>query len=123
DRKTIRERLIRPYWDRFLNIRNAFKLGATVEEVADITKVDPWFLKQIRYMVSLENRTEGQTLKGIPKEDLLELKEAGFADEQISWMLSQSNNGRVSEDEVRTRRIELGLKPSYKVVDTCAGEY
>src|SRR5699024_3333787 len=82
----------------------------------------PWFLKQIRYMVSLENRTEGQTLKCIPKEDLLELKEAGIADKQISWMLSQSN-GRVSEDEVRTSRIELGLKPSYKVVDTCAGEY
>src|SRR5699024_6165441 len=122
DRKEVRERLVKPYWDRMLNIRNAFKLGASVEEIADITKVDPWFLQQIRYMVSLENRTEGQTLGGISKEDFFELKQAGFGDEQIAWMLSQSN-GQVTENEVRTRRKELDMIPSFKVVDTCAAEF
>ncbi|HEX6982088.1 MAG TPA: carbamoyl-phosphate synthase large subunit [Balneolaceae bacterium] len=122
DRKAVRERLKKPYWDRMLNIRNAFKLGASVEEVTDITKVDPWFLQQIRYMVSLENRTEGQSLDSISEEDLLELKQAGFSDQQISWMLSQSD-GKVTENEVREKRKELGLKPSFKVVDTCAAEF
>src|SRR5690625_770736 len=122
DRTHVRERLLNPYWDRLLNVRNAFKLGASVEEIADITKIDPWFLQQIRYMVSLENRTEGQSLGDISEEDFFELKQAGFADEQISWMLSQSN-GEVTEHEVRARRKELGLTPSFKVVDTCAAEF
>ncbi|MDZ7716146.1 MAG: carbamoyl-phosphate synthase large subunit [Balneolaceae bacterium] len=122
DRKEVRERLIKPYWDRMLNIRNAFKLGASVEEIADITKVDPWFLQQIRYMVSLENRTEGQSLDNISKEDFYELKQAGFSDTQISWMFSQSN-GSVTEYEVREKRKELGLKPVFKIVDTCAAEF
>ncbi len=122
DRKTIRERLIKPYWDRTMQIRNAFKLGASVEEIADITKVDPWFLQQIRYMVSLENRTEGQSLDSITKEDLFELKQAGFSDAQIAWLLSKSGNG-LKDDDVRKKRLDLGLKPVFKLVDTCAAEF
>ncbi len=122
ERKHVRERLMKPYWDRSLQIRNAFKLGASVEEIADITKVDPWFLQQIRYMVSLENRTEGQNLSEISKDDFFELKQAGFSDAQISWLLSKSGD-TVSENEVRSRRLELGLKPSFKLVDTCAAEF
>ncbi|SMO84551.1 carbamoyl-phosphate synthase large subunit [Gracilimonas mengyeensis] len=122
DRKTVRERLLKPYWDRLLNVRHAFKLGASVEEIADITQVDPWFLQQIRYMVSLENRTEGQSLDSISKDDLYELKQAGFSDTQIAWMLSQSD-GPVDEYAVRAKRKELGLKPVFKIVDTCAAEF
>jgi len=122
DRKYIRKRLLKPYWDRLLNIRNAFKMGASVEEIADVTKVDPWFLQQIRYMVSLENRTEGQSLETISKDDLYELKQAGFSDTQISWMLSQSN-GEATENEVRSHRKKLGLTPAFKLVDTCAAEF
>jgi len=122
DRKEVRERLLKPYWDRSLQIRNAFKLGASVEEVADITKVDPWFLQQIRYMVSLENRTEGQALQDISKEDLFELKQAGFSDYQIAWLLSKTGD-TVTEDEVREKRKYLDMLPSFKVVDTCAAEF
>ncbi len=122
DRKHVSERLMKPYWDRSLQIRNAFKLGASVEEIADITKVDPWFLQQIRYMVSLENRTEGQSLDGIDKDDMLELKQAGFSDVQISWLLSKSGI-EVSEDEIREKRKSLGLVPAFKLVDTCAAEF
>jgi len=122
DRKKVRERLLKPYWDRMLNIRNAFKLGASVEEIADITKVDPWFLQQIRYIVSLENRTEGQSLDSITKEEFYELKQAGFSDTQIAWLLSQSD-GPVTENEVREKRKELDLKPVFKIVDTCAAEF
>jgi carbamoyl-phosphate synthase large subunit len=122
DRKTVRERLIKPYWDRTLQIRNAFKLGASVEEIADITKVDPWFLQQIRYMVSLENRSEGESLSSLTKEHLYEVKRAGFSDVQIAWLLSKSGE-KVTEDQVRTKRLEMGLKPSFKLVDTCAAEF
>jgi len=122
DRKTVRERLLKPYWDRSMQIRNAFKLGASVEEIADITKVDPWYLQQIRYMVSLENRTEGQTLKEISKDDFFELKQAGFSDSQIAYLLSKSGE-KVDDKKVRDRRKELGLTPSFKMVDTCAAEF
>jgi carbamoyl-phosphate synthase large subunit len=122
DRKVVRERLVKPYWDRSLQIRNAFKLGSSVDEIADITKVDPWFLQQIEYMVSLENRTEGQRLEEITKEDLYELKQAGFSDAQIAWLVSKSGT-KVSEDQVREYRKGLGLKSVFKVVDTCAAEF
>lgn len=122
NRKDVRERLMKPYWDRSMQIRNAFKLGASVEEIADITKVDPWFLQQIRYMVSLENRTEGMTLDELTKDDFFELKQAGFSDTQIAWLLSKSGT-KVSDFEVRDKRISLGLKPAFKLVDTCAAEF
>jgi len=122
DRKTVRERLIKPYWDRTLHIRNAFKLGASVEEIADITKVDPWFLQQIRYMVSLENRTEGETLESLTNEHFYEIKRAGFSDVQIAWLLSKSGE-KVTEDDVRNKRLGIGFKPSFKLVDTCAAEF
>src|SRR5690554_1450971 len=122
DREEVRTRLMKPYWDRSLQIRNAFKLGTSVEEIADITKVDPWYLQQIRYMVSLENRTEGQDLDEISKDDLYELKQAGFSDFQIAWLLSKSGD-TVTENEVRAYRKNLGLEPVFKLVDTCAGEF
>lgn len=122
DRNNVRERLMKPYWDRSIQIRNAFKLGASVEEIADITKVDPWFLQQIRYMVSLENRTEGQDLEGISKEDFFELKQAGFSDSQIAFLLSQSGP-TITGQQVREKRQALGLLPSFKMVDTCAAEF
>jgi len=87
--KTVRERLMKPYWDRTLQLRHAFKLGTSVEELHDITKVDHWFLQQIKYMVTLENRAEGQSLSTIDKDELYELKQAGFSDVQIAWLLSK----------------------------------
>ena len=122
NRKTVRERLVKPYWDRSLQIRNAFKLGSSVDDIADITKVDPWFLQQIEYMVSLENRTEGKALGELTKEELYELKQAGFSDAQIAWLVSKSGE-KVTDDQVRTYRLGLGLKSVFKVVDTCAAEF
>jgi len=122
DRKEVRERLLKPYWDRTLQIRNAFKMGASVEEIADITKVDVWFLQQIRYMVSLENRIEGQSLSSITREDLFEVKQAGFSDVQIAWLLSKSGE-KVTEADIRKKREEMEMKPVFKMVDTCAGEF
>ncbi|MEX0773598.1 MAG: carbamoyl-phosphate synthase large subunit [Balneolales bacterium] len=122
DRKTVRHRLMKPYWDRSMQIRNAFKLGTSVDEVHDITQVDRWFLNQIRYMVSLENRTEGQSIDTISREDLKELKQAGFSDVQIAHLLNKSGNG-LKENHIRAKRNDMGLKPGFRLVDTCAGEF
>ena len=122
DRQRVRERLMKPYWDRCLQIRNAFKMGASIEEIHDVTKVDHWFLQQIRYMVTVENHMEGQTLKTLTKEDLYEAKQAGFSDKQVAWLLSQSADP-VTEKQVREKRKSFGMIPSFKLVDTCAAEF
>ena len=118
DRQTVRQRLAKPYWDRLLHVRNAFRLGASTAEVHDVTRVDPWFLNQIRDLVALERRVEGRPLAEVTAEELLDLKQHGFSDVQIAFLL-----GDVSEDDVRERREGLGLRPTYRVVDTCAGEF
>ena len=73
-------------------------------------------------MVSLENRTEGQSLDTITRDDLYELKQAGFSDYQIAFLLSQSGQ-QVKEEQVREKRKEMGLLPVFKLVDTCAAEF
>ena len=117
DRSVVRARLARPYWDRLLHVRNAFRLGASVAEVHDVTKVDPWFLHQVRDLVELEREIEHQAIDSLDPEVLLTLKQHGFSDVQIGHLVD------APEAEVRARRLELGLKPTYRVVDTCAGEF
>jgi carbamoyl-phosphate synthase large subunit len=122
DRKSVRDRLIKPYWDRSMQIRNAFKLGTSVEELYDITYVDPWFLRHMRDLVSLENKVEGQRLDDITLAQMKTLKQHGFSDAQLAWLLSKSGD-RIHEDDVRAYRKSLGLTPVFRVVDTCAGEF
>ncbi|GIV59914.1 MAG: carbamoyl-phosphate synthase (glutamine-hydrolyzing) [Rhodothermaceae bacterium] len=118
-REEVRERLKKPYWDRTLQIRNAFKLGASVEEVADITRVDPWFLYQIRALVDLEAALTRRTLDQIDRDFLFEVKRHGFSDAQIAYLVQD----HVTEDDVRAHRKRLGVLPTYQLVDTCAGEF
>ncbi len=118
-RHEIRDRLHRPYWDRTLQIRNAFKMGASVDEVADITKVDPWFLYQIQDMVHLEDRIHERPLSAFDADFMREAKRSGYSDRQIAWMVPEE----ATEDAVRQVRKSLGVLPSYQLVDTCAGEF
>lgn len=120
ERSVVRKRLKRPYWDRLLQVRNAFRLGASVEEVRDITKIDPWFLEQIRSLVTLERETEKKRLAELTREDFLDLKRNGFSDVQVAYLLSDEE---ITEEEVRKHRLDLNLRPTYRVVDTCAGEF
>ena len=118
-RDLVRERLKRPYWDRLLHIRNAFKLGASVDEIADVTRVDRWFLYQVRGLVRIEDAVQAHALDTLPEDLLREAKEAGFSDVQLAWLL----DGELSEDDVAAHREKLGLVPTFRVVDTCAGEF
>ena len=117
DRAVVRERLAKPYWDRLLHVRNAFRLGASVAEVHDVTKVDPWFLHQIADLVAMERELEGAALADLDRQRLLTLKQHGFSDVQIAYLTEST------EAAVRERRQALGLRPTYRVVDTCAGEF
>ena len=115
----IRDRLKKSYWDRTLQIRNAFKLGASVEEIADISKVDPWFLYQIQDIVTVEGEIRKRALTQMDREFMLEVKRYGFSDVQIAYLVQDE----VTEEEVRIYRKSMGLLPSFQVVDTCAGEF
>ena len=118
-RSEVRDRLRRPYWDRTLQIRNAFKQGASVDEVADVTKVDPWFLYQIQDIVRVEEEVRARTLAEMDADFMRYVKQHGFSDVQIAYLLKED----VSEREVRARRKDLGVLPTYQLVDTCAGEF
>ena len=125
-REEVRERLRRPHWDDLLHIRNALKHGASVEEIHDITKVDPWFIHQINDIVRLEEAIRGRTLSDLDERFLRQVKQHGFSDEQIAYLLqdTQSNSEQaLTDDDVRARRKELGVTCSYQLVDTCAGEF
>ncbi|MFT5143922.1 MAG: carbamoyl-phosphate synthase large subunit [Rhodothermales bacterium] len=118
-RGDIRERLVKPYWDRTLQIRNAFKAGASVDEIADVTKVDPWFLYQIQDMVRMEEAIRLEALPRINAKFMRLIKSYGFSDVQIAYLVLDE----VNEDHVRAHRKALGVVPSFGLVDTCAGEF
>ena len=118
-RQTIRNRLRKPYWDRTLQIRNAFKLGASTEEIHDITKVDPWFLNQIRDIVALEEELGRFGIHDLTADLLFRIKRNGFSDAQIAYLLT----GELTDTDIREARLHMGVKPSFLLVDTCAGEF
>ena len=96
---------------RLLKVRQAFLEGESVDDVFNVTKIDPWFLHHIEQITSMSNV---ETLHEI---SLRELKQNGFSDKQIGRMFGEN------ELEVRKRRNEENVHPSYKVVDTCAAEF
>ena len=91
---------------RLLKVRQAFLEGQSIEDVFNITKIDPWFLNQIKMLVETNSDTQ-----------LRELKQQGFSDKQIARMRGKT------ELEIREQRKEKSVLPSYKVVDTCAAEF
>jgi carbamoyl-phosphate synthase large subunit len=91
---------------RLLKVREALKEGASISNVYKSTRIDPWFLHQIKYLASVNINTP-----------LHELKQNGFSDAQISKLKN------ISEHDVRKQRMEDKIIPSFKVVDTCAAEF
>ncbi|MDE1169984.1 MAG: carbamoyl-phosphate synthase large subunit [Verrucomicrobium sp.] len=109
----IQQKLLTPTPDRLLMIRQAFRAGWTLERVHAATKIDPWFLEHLRLLVVEEAALADDT----GAEALARAKENGFSDRQIAraW--------KTGEADVRARRKEAGLVPSYRLVDTCAAEF
>ncbi|MBI4567644.1 MAG: carbamoyl-phosphate synthase large subunit, partial [Planctomycetes bacterium] len=116
--REVRERLATPNAERPWYLRYAFKAGMSVREMHDLTAIDPWFLENIREIVAFEEtlRAAG-SLEALDADTLREAKRLGFSDVQIATLFGRP------EPEVRARRAALGVRPVYKLVDTCAAEF
>ncbi|MBL8383470.1 MAG: carbamoyl-phosphate synthase large subunit [Burkholderiales bacterium] len=117
DRHEIEEELGEPGPERIWYVGDAFENGFTLEEVQRLTNIDPWFLAQIKDIVDEEMRLDDLALADIDAAEMRRLKRKGFSDRRLAKLT------RVTEDAVRARRHALGVRPVYKRVDTCAGEF
>ena len=117
DRDEIVEEIGEPGPDRIWFVADAFRIGMTVAEVHEETAIDPWFLTQIEELVRIEERLKGRALSTLSADELRFLKRKGFSDRRIARLIA------VKPAEVRAARLQLGVRPVYKRVDTCAAEF
>ncbi len=114
DPETRLQRVATPTSSRLYHIKSALDEGVSVERIHEVSRIDPWFLNQLKDISDFE-----KTLPSMPldAEHLLAAKRMGFSDAQIALAKG------VKENKIRERRWKLGVRPSYKLVDTCAGEF
>jgi carbamoyl-phosphate synthase large subunit len=117
DREAICAELGNPGPDRIWAVSDAFRLGMSVEELFNISKIDPWFLVQIEDLIRQEKSLSGRTLESLNAEELRLLKRSGFADARLAALLG------IDDASVRAYRHALGVRPVFKRVDTCAAEF
>jgi carbamoyl-phosphate synthase large subunit len=117
DRHEIEEELGEPGPERIWYVGDAFENGFTLDEVQHLTKIDPWFLVQIKDIVDEEMRLDDMSLAEIDADEMRRLKRKGFSDRRLAKLF------KATEDAVRAHRRALGVRPVYKRVDTCAGEF
>ena len=112
-----------PCQGRLHYIRYAFKMGWSVEKVFELTRIDPFFLDQIKQLVEFEDVLFSyRTLEEVPKDVFFEAKQLGYSDAQLA-MVYLGKIGTESILKVREHRKKLAIEPVYKLVDTCAAEF
>ena len=112
---TLRSKLISPSPERLWFIGEAFRKGSSLDEVHDLTKIDKWFLQTIEEIISTEKKINKKSLSS--RDIFLNLKKMGFSDQRLAALSGQS------EKKIRSLRQKLNIKPVFKRVDTCAGEF
>jgi carbamoyl-phosphate synthase large subunit len=117
DRERIEEELGEPGPERIWYVGDAFAQGFSIDEVHQLTRIDPWFLVQIKEIVDLELALDKMTLADLDAESLRGLKRKGFSDRRLAYLLE------TTEAEIRKLRHSLNVRPVYKRVDTCAAEF
>jgi carbamoyl-phosphate synthase large subunit len=117
DREVLEKELGEPGPDRIWYVGDAFAMGLSVDEVFNLTKIDPWFLVQIEDIVKIELELETTKLQAITADELRALKKKGFSDRRLAKLL------KTTEHEVRAQRHAMNIRPVYKRVDTCAAEF
>lgn len=113
----LRKELSVPSSDRLRYLADAMRQGFELEEIRELTGMDPWFLAQLQDLVDAENRLVGRSITDLQKDELFRLKQKGFSDSRLATLL----NG--TEDEVRHHRLSMDVKPVFRRVDTCAAEF
>ena len=116
DKSSISAALSRPTPERILYVAQAFREGINLEEIFDCSKIDPWFLKQIEEIIEIEKAIENS---GVPKnyEEMQYIKSKGFSDNRIAKILN------IKTKKITSLRNKYNVKPSYKRIDSCAGEF
>ncbi len=120
DLETVKKMLRTPNADRVLYMRKAVEMGMSVEEIHELTYVDPWFIEKIKNIVEFENYLKKLAEKGLTDEAVEAIKKAkklGFSDVQLSRIFG------VDESTVREFRKSHGIRAVFKMVDTCAAEF
>ena len=111
------EHLAVPNESRIFYVTEALRAGRSVEEIYELTKIDPWFLRAIGKVVTGQECLRGRSLDGLSGEELREAKRLGLSDVQVAYLTGST------EASVRAVRKALGVKPTFKSVDTCAAEF
>ena len=110
--------MARPQWDRIFRIKDAYAQGISTKTIHEITKIDKWFLYQVKEIVTKEQELmKFKDIANVPDEFLWDVKKMGFSDEQIALALN------TTEDEVYEYRRAKGITRVYKLVDTCSAEF
>ena len=117
DEKILNARLGTPNAERIFFIRHAFRAGYTVERIFDLTKIDPWFLHQLREIWEMEEQLKKQTLQSIDDWTFRRAKQFGFSDVQLAHLFKSDLA------TVRADRKKRGIHTTYRLVDTCAAEF
>jgi len=116
-REQVAQLLSTPGPERIWIVGDAFRVGMTVDDIFNITKIDRWYLVQIEDLVRTEQQLAATTFSDLNRDSLYALKRKGFSDARLAQLLG------VKEADVRGKREELGVQPIYKRVDTCAAEF
>ena len=117
DPELIKQKLVYPNADRIFWLRYAIKNGLSDQQIYELSKIDPWFVHQLREIVEMEEQVAKFKLADIPDNLLLSAKGLGFSDRQIAFLTKSD------EVEVYDHRKKKGIMPCYKLVDTCGGEF
>ena len=114
----ILERLEKVSDDRIYRVKDALRLGVPEKTIHKLTHIDPWFLREIKKLVQLEEQVQKLNVpEDIGFDLLLQLKQNGYSDAQIAWLM------RLDEKDIINYRKKLNLRRTYKLVDTCAAEF
>jgi carbamoyl-phosphate synthase large subunit len=115
--RILTQRLVTPHPERLAYLRYALRQGMTIKELHRMTSIDPWFLYQLKEITAMETELARHSVESVPRELLREAKRSGISDERLGLTL-QGNAQAVSR-----LRESYGIRPVYKLVDTCAAEF
>ena len=113
----VRSELLSAGADRIFYLADAFRMGMSLQNAFELSKIDPWFLTQIEELVLSEKSIEGKDIDSIQVETIRRLKQKGFSDKRLSEILN------CTEEVFRNKRLSLDIKPVFKRVDSCAAEF
>jgi len=117
DQHDLERGLIIPNSQRIFHIYEALRRAMSIEDIAGLTSIDPWYLNNLQQLVDAERLIKANGFSGLDQVSLYKAKQLGFSDLKLAYITG------TSEDDIRDLRKKLGVTPVYKLVDTCAAEF